>query len=281
MPPPTHGEYCQKRRCYPTRCKICDEEIFYWECTCGSKVFFDELGEPWPIHKCIGSQQVRNPRKLKRPKHHLAQSDKQIQNRQQANTVTKAVIVTTKSLVKCPICGVDVRNDRLERHEAKVHQINFSPQNSDLEKLNSAESNVVSQLTNSGGVRFSYTRRKNRQKLTSKSYRRKQNRLDNVVADEIILETIGNIVGENGLEFVKKFRVFVRDKVSPNAILKWLQILKSRNLEVNIKNLVAVRAEKMESEIARRLRCPSKQHIGYGRATYTNSKRKVWGANKR
>jgi hypothetical protein len=26
--------------------------VYYFTCDCGSKVFFDDLGQPWPIHNC-------------------------------------------------------------------------------------------------------------------------------------------------------------------------------------------------------------------------------------
>jgi hypothetical protein len=40
--------------------------VFYFSCECGSAVFFDELGEPWPIHDCDtswarGLQRIRDP----------------------------------------------------------------------------------------------------------------------------------------------------------------------------------------------------------------------------
>ena len=40
---------------FPTRCPDCSEAVFYFDCTCGSKVFFDFPGDPWPLHseKCF------------------------------------------------------------------------------------------------------------------------------------------------------------------------------------------------------------------------------------
>lgn len=46
-----HGDWCRTRT-YPTRCRICRADVFYFSCTCGSKVFFDSLGSPWPLHRC-------------------------------------------------------------------------------------------------------------------------------------------------------------------------------------------------------------------------------------
>ncbi len=36
----------------PTKCQYCGQDVFYYENSFGSKVFFDELGKPWPIHEC-------------------------------------------------------------------------------------------------------------------------------------------------------------------------------------------------------------------------------------
>ena len=38
---------------FPTRCKYCGERVFYYANEYGSKVYFDNLGGTWPIHKCI------------------------------------------------------------------------------------------------------------------------------------------------------------------------------------------------------------------------------------
>ena len=31
---------------YPTRCRYCESAVFCFECSCGSQMLFDELGEP-------------------------------------------------------------------------------------------------------------------------------------------------------------------------------------------------------------------------------------------
>ncbi len=48
----THGWWCNSST-YPTRCKYCGGQVFYFSCDCGSKVFFDDLGPPWPEHRCF------------------------------------------------------------------------------------------------------------------------------------------------------------------------------------------------------------------------------------
>ncbi len=46
-----HGEWCRTRT-WPTSCPSCSARVFYFSCDCGSRVFFDELGLPWPVHDC-------------------------------------------------------------------------------------------------------------------------------------------------------------------------------------------------------------------------------------
>ncbi len=47
-----HGWWCNART-YPTVCHYCGQRVFYFSCDCGCKVFFDELGPPWPQHMCL------------------------------------------------------------------------------------------------------------------------------------------------------------------------------------------------------------------------------------
>ena len=46
-----HGWWCRTRT-FPTKCRYCQQEVFFFSCNCGSAVFFDQLGPPWPIHPC-------------------------------------------------------------------------------------------------------------------------------------------------------------------------------------------------------------------------------------
>ena len=48
---PTHGIYCYTKT-FPTTCPSCNQPVFFFFCNCGSKVYFDNLGSPWPIHFC-------------------------------------------------------------------------------------------------------------------------------------------------------------------------------------------------------------------------------------
>jgi hypothetical protein len=46
-----HGEWCGTKT-WPTSCPSCSASVFYFSCNHGSRVFFDELGSPWPVHDC-------------------------------------------------------------------------------------------------------------------------------------------------------------------------------------------------------------------------------------
>ena len=50
------------RKTFPTICKFCGKRVFYHTNEYGSRVFFDELGEGWPIHECYGYLLVKRQR---------------------------------------------------------------------------------------------------------------------------------------------------------------------------------------------------------------------------
>lgn len=49
MSVPTHRAGCQTVT-WKTNCPDCHKPVYFFACTCGSKVFFDSLGDPWPLH---------------------------------------------------------------------------------------------------------------------------------------------------------------------------------------------------------------------------------------
>lgn len=53
MSVPTHGPRCTTRG-WQTRCRWCGSPVYYFDCSCGSKVFFRSPGHPWPKHECAG-----------------------------------------------------------------------------------------------------------------------------------------------------------------------------------------------------------------------------------
>lgn len=54
MPIPTHRVGCETRM-FPTNCPDCGERVYYFSCSCGSKVFFNLPEPPWVPHEdgCI------------------------------------------------------------------------------------------------------------------------------------------------------------------------------------------------------------------------------------
>ena len=48
----THGSWCNTRT-YPTQCPRCTSQVFFFQCDHESRVFFDHLDQPWPIHDCF------------------------------------------------------------------------------------------------------------------------------------------------------------------------------------------------------------------------------------
>ena len=54
MPVPTHREDCEAQ-IWRTVCPDCHDTVYFFSCTCGSKVFFDLPVPPWKPHenRCI------------------------------------------------------------------------------------------------------------------------------------------------------------------------------------------------------------------------------------
>lgn len=51
MSVPTHGPDCS-RKTFKTTCQNCSDPVFFFSCTCNSRVYFDRIGPPWPKHWC-------------------------------------------------------------------------------------------------------------------------------------------------------------------------------------------------------------------------------------
>jgi hypothetical protein len=51
MSVPTHQSECSTK-IFVTKCPDCNSEVYFFSCSCGSKVFFEDVGYPWPIHYC-------------------------------------------------------------------------------------------------------------------------------------------------------------------------------------------------------------------------------------
>ncbi len=45
-----HGSWCNSK-VFRISCWACGEEVWYFTCSCGCKILFNDLGPPWPLHK--------------------------------------------------------------------------------------------------------------------------------------------------------------------------------------------------------------------------------------
>jgi len=43
-------------------CPICGAQVYYYQNCHGSKVYFDELGKPWPKHACLTNEKISSMR---------------------------------------------------------------------------------------------------------------------------------------------------------------------------------------------------------------------------
>lgn len=105
MPVPTHGPHCRRLFCHPSRCGDCRQEVFHWGCTCGSRVFFDQLGEPWLTHDCAGKRPLLPLRTYP--------SGQPPRDPDETNPMLR---------IKCELCGEKVWRGRMEEHERLVHR---------------------------------------------------------------------------------------------------------------------------------------------------------------
>lgn len=49
----THGRFQCGATTKPRRCPYCKASVFFFSCSCGCRVWFDELGDDWPKHPCL------------------------------------------------------------------------------------------------------------------------------------------------------------------------------------------------------------------------------------
>lgn len=66
-----HGPVICNSQAFPTSCKYCKASIYFFRCDHDSKVFFDDLRPPWPLHSCYyggaggratsGGPQIKGP----------------------------------------------------------------------------------------------------------------------------------------------------------------------------------------------------------------------------
>ncbi len=99
----SHGKHCYLRS-FKTSCPTCKADVLYWECTHGSKIFFEYP----PYGKLIRHICRQNLKKNQR-------SDKfQV-------IIKKQLGLLEKSRVSCPVCGKLFENDNhLNDHISKM-----------------------------------------------------------------------------------------------------------------------------------------------------------------
>lgn len=56
-----HGTICNTKT-FPLTCRSCSSRVFFFQCDCGARVFFDSLGPPWPEHDCRNNVAPLPPR---------------------------------------------------------------------------------------------------------------------------------------------------------------------------------------------------------------------------
>ena len=83
----SHGWWCGART-YPTRCQYCRAEVFYFSCNCGSKVFFDKLGWPWPVHDC--TEYFEEQRRIRLEKEYVQRIEEQQERRRKLDMPIQA-----------------------------------------------------------------------------------------------------------------------------------------------------------------------------------------------
>lgn len=95
---PTHGPDCYKVHSFLTVCRDCYTVVVYFECSCGSKTFL-EPPDSGP-HSC------RKP----------------IKRAERASLLIALIEYASQNIsdtTKCPMCGVEVKNKKAQRHFKK------------------------------------------------------------------------------------------------------------------------------------------------------------------
>ncbi|MHA1793590.1 MAG: hypothetical protein ACTSVI_13155 [Promethearchaeota archaeon] len=92
-----HGSWCRIRS-FPTTCKNCGAKVLYWECTHGSKVFFefDKYGRLLGKHKC--------PKSGKKPSKKKYAGTIDDQDFNMSSISKKLVERLFKEVFQCPVC---------------------------------------------------------------------------------------------------------------------------------------------------------------------------------
>jgi hypothetical protein len=52
-------KWCESSTVLNVKCPVCNADVFYYSNNAGSKVYFDSLGTPWPIHPCFNKETLK------------------------------------------------------------------------------------------------------------------------------------------------------------------------------------------------------------------------------
>lgn len=118
---PTHGPRCRPVFSRPARCQTCDGFVYYWGCTCGSRVLFDVVCETWSKHRCAGTATSKTGPKSAKNKSRSKGNEPP--NVKLINTYTYGVLSTV-----CVRCGKSVRNSEWDAHNYYTHGVGKKPE---------------------------------------------------------------------------------------------------------------------------------------------------------
>lgn len=116
MSVPTHISSCRSKA-FPIICKGCGVTVFYFTCSCGSKVFFDSLGYPWTEHIC---QDLKDEMELVAGINEFKQkynsSDYEIRDflRQHSEKTGKVISKEKSDLLNRKLGRINIKNKYLE-----------------------------------------------------------------------------------------------------------------------------------------------------------------------
>src|SRR5690606_2239839 len=89
---------------HPTVCPGCGRDVFYYENSNGSQVFFDALGSPWPKHDCVRSR--RKDQALKRKLARAERKRNKLKALTEKKVAPKASAVTLSEKKPAPVTPV-------------------------------------------------------------------------------------------------------------------------------------------------------------------------------
>lgn len=147
---PTHGPRCQTVFSRPARCQACDRFVYYWGCTCGSRVLFDVVGESWAKHRCTEASSTKPRSKSSGNKGSSGKGAPP--NVTFINTYTYGVLS-----VVCPGCGKSVRKKELDAHNYYTHGIGRKPEVGRSSSSAGAQKRVATPAQKSNGTATNQT----------------------------------------------------------------------------------------------------------------------------